>query len=346
MGRPTINDVAEESGFSKATVSAVINDSDTVSDSTRRKVEQAIDELNYRPRAAAQSGFRSDNNKSIGVIIKEGENPYYADVLAGARSYANQEGYTLLSASSEGDYASEQKIVDALKGKDVDGLIVVPVLNSDTDLSYLFDLKRRNFPFVLLEEIRGIQANLVDIDNMAAAKMGASYLIEKGHRQIVHFAGPEYSMHSEERRQGVREAFSESSLALHDELIVLAGAGLRDGYEVGKTFFRDQSSDERPTGVTCYNDLVAIGLIRALQELDIAVPDEVSVIGCDDIEFAKYASVSLTSIQIPKFEMGQRAAEILVRNIESSQGAEPAQVRLESEIIERASTTSYEAAFA
>jgi DNA-binding LacI/PurR family transcriptional regulator len=341
MKRPTINDVAEESGFSKATVSAVLNDADTVSDSTRRKVERVIDELDYRPRAAAQSGFRSDGNRCIGVIIKEGENPYYADILAGARSCANQEGYTLLSASSEGDYALEQKIVDVLKGKDVDGLIVVPVLNGNTDLSYLFDLQRRNFPFVLLEEIRGVRANLVDIDNEAAAKRGASYLIEKGHRQIVHFAGPEYSMHSKERMRGVRRAFSESPLAVSDNLVVPAGAGLRDGYEVGKTFFRNRSPDERPTGVTCYNDLVAIGLIRALQELGIAVPEEVSVIGCDDIEFAKYASVSLTSIQVPKVEMGHRAAEILVRKIELSQKAEPAQVHLESEIIERASTTSH-----
>ena len=340
MARPTISDVAEESGFSKATVSAVINDVDTVSDSTRRKVERVIDELNYRPRSAAQNGFRGDDNKSIGVIIKEGENPYYADVLAGARVHANKKGYTLLSASSEGEYASEQRIVDVLKGKDVDGLIVVPVLNSDTDLSYLFDLKRRNFPFVLLEEIQGIRASLVDINNEAAAKTGASYLIEKGHQRIVHFAGPEYSMHSEERMRGVREAFSESPLAFHDGLIVSVGARLRDGYEVGKEFFREQSPDERPTGVICYNDLVAIGLLRALRELGIAVPDEVSVIGCDDIELAKYVSVPLTSIQIPKFEMGRRAAEILVQNIESSQSPDPSQVHLDTKIIERASTTT------
>ena len=343
MARPTISDVAEKAGFSKATVSAVINDSDTVSESTRDKVNRVIDELNYRPRAAAQKGFRADGNKSIGLIIKEEGNPYYADVIKGARAYANQEGYTLLAASSEGEYESEQQIVDVFKGKDIDGLIVVPVLDSNTDLSYLFDLKRRNFPFVLLEEIRGIQANLVDIDNEAAAKMGASYLIEQGHQKIVHFAGPEYSMHSEERTRGVREAFSESPLAFHDDLIVSAGDSLRDGYEVGKAYFRNREGAERPTGVICYNDLVAIGLMRALRELDISVPDEVSIIGCDDIEFAKYVSVPLTSIQIPKFEMGHRAAEILVRNIESEQTSDLEQVHLESEIIERASTTSRDA---
>ncbi|MCS3658452.1 DNA-binding LacI/PurR family transcriptional regulator [Salinibacter ruber] len=336
MGRPTIDDVAEKSGFSKATVSAVLNDADTVSDSTRRKVEQVIDELNYRPRSAARGGFRDDGNRSVGVIIKEGGNSYYADILSGARSCARQKGYTILSASSGGEYASEQQIVDVMKGKDVDGLIVVPVLNSDTDLSYLFDLKRRNFPFVLLETIRGIRANLVDVDNEAAAKMGTSYLIEKGHRQIIHFAGPEYSMHSEERTRGMREAFSESSLAFHDDLVIPAGARLEDGYETGEAFFGDLSSEERPTGVVCYNDLVAIGLIRALRELGIAVPEDVSVIGCDDIEPAKYVSVPLTTIQIPKREMGRHAAEILIKDIESSQKTAPSQVHLEAEIIERA----------
>ena len=250
MGRPTIDDVAEKSGFSKATVSAVLNDADTVSDSTRRKVEQVIDELNYRPRSAARGGFRDDGNRSVGVIIKEGGNSYYADILSGARSCARQKGYTILSASSGGEYASEQQIVDVMKGKDVDGLIVVPVLNSDTDLSYLFDLKRRNFPFVLLETIRGIRANLVDVDNEAAAKMGTSYLIEKGHRQIIHFAGPEYSMHSEERTRGMREAFSESSLAFHDDLESVTGVERGEDRATYREKFERYVADNDPVRET------------------------------------------------------------------------------------------------
>jgi DNA-binding LacI/PurR family transcriptional regulator len=340
MARPTISDVAEKAGYSKATVSAVLNDADTVSESTRKKINRVIDELNYRPRAAAQKGFRGDDNKSIGLIIKEEGNPYYADVISGARDFTNQNGYTLVVGSSGGEYDSEQEIVDVFKSKDVDGLIIVPVLDSNTDLSYLFELKRRNFPFVLLEEIRGIQASLVDIENVSASKMAASYLIESGHRHIVHFAGPEYSMHSEERVRGVRKAFSESPLAFSDDLIVPTGAHLEDGYEVGISYFGDTDSEERPTAVICYNDLVAIGLMRALRELDISVPGDVSIIGCDDIEFAKYVSVPLTSIHIPKFEMGRRAAKILVQQIESDQKRAPQQEYLQAELVQRASTTA------
>ena len=124
-------------------------------DSTRRKFNRAIDELNYRPRAAAQNGFQADLNKSLGLIIKESDNPYLADVIARARNRGNEEGYTILSASSEGNYDTEKQIVDVSKNKDVDGLFIIPVLERNADLSYLFDLKRRSFPFVLLERGEG-----------------------------------------------------------------------------------------------------------------------------------------------------------------------------------------------
>jgi LacI family transcriptional regulator/LacI family repressor for deo operon, udp, cdd, tsx, nupC, and nupG len=340
MSRPTIGDVAEKAGFSKATVSAVLNDADTVKDSTRRKVNRAIDELNYRPRAAAQNGFQADLNKSIGLIIKESANPYFADVIAGARSRGNEKGYTILSASSEGDYDSEQEIVDVFKNKDVDGLVIIPVLKSDTDLSYLFELKRRNFPFVLLEEVQGVQASLVDIDNEGASKMAARHLLDNGHERIVHFAGPEYSMHSRERVRGIRRAFSESPLVFSDDLIVQAGAHLSDGYQTGKNYFADLPADERPTGVICYNDLVAIGLMRALRELRIDVPGDVAVIGCDDIELAQYLSTSLTSIRIPKFQMGYRGVDILIDQIESGQTHKQEKIHLDAELVQRESTRS------
>ncbi len=338
MGRPTISDVADQAGYSKATVSAVLNDADTVSESTREEINRVIDELKYRPRAAAQRGFREDSNKSIGLIIKEEGNPYYADVISGARVYARKSGYTVVSASSEGDYDAEQEIVNVFKGKDIDGLIIIPVLGSDADLSYLFELKRRNFPFVLLEDIQGIQASLVDIDNVEASKMAASYLIENGHQHIFHFAGPKYSMHSEERVRGIRKAFSESPLAFSDDLVVRTGAHLRDGYEVGKSYFRQTDSSERPSAAICYNDLVAIGLMRALRELGIHVPDDVSIIGFDDIEFSEYVSTPVTSIRIPKFDMGHRAAEILIQSIESDQQPDLQKDYLQAELIQRAST--------
>jgi len=338
MANPTMSDVAEQADVSKATVSAVINDADTVSTSTRKQVRAVIDEMNYRPRASAQRGFQSSREKSLGLIMKEVDNPYYASVIAGARAYANECGYALLAASSEGDYDAEQQIVDVFKSKDVDGLIVVPVMDSQTDLSYLFDLKRRNFPFVLLEAIRGVQANLVDVDNAAAARMAAEHLIGQGHERIAHFAGPGYSMHSKERVDGIRQAYSELQLAFDSDQVVPTGARMRDGYEKGLAYFGERNEEEWPTAVIGYNDLVAIGLLRALRELEIDVPGDMSVIGCDDIDLLDYLALPLTSIHVPKRKMGRRAAEILVRHVEADDKRSPERVRLEAHLIERQTT--------
>ena len=340
MKNPTITDVAKQAEVSKATVSAVINDKGTVKDSTRQRVLRSIQALNYRPSASARRRFRQSTSKSIGLVIKEAENPYYAEIAAGARAFAQENGYTILISSSEGSYDAEQRIVDLLAGKDISGLIITPVQGRQTDLSHIFEMKRRNVPFVLLEEVRGVQASLVDVDNVAASKMAARHLIERGHERIAHFAGPAYSMHSEERLEGVRRAFSETRLAFSKDLVVEAGAHLASGYEAGLAYFEAASEEERPTAVTCYNDLVALGLLRALGELGLRVPEDVSVIGHDDMELLAYLPLALSSVRMPKFEMGRRAAEMLARQMEAQKQLAPEKVYLEAELISRASVAA------
>ncbi len=192
------------------------------------------------------------------------DNPYYGEVVTGARAAAAEAGYTLLVTSSEGEYEAERRAVELLQAKEVDGLIVTPVLDGAADLSHLFELKRRNFPFVLLEEIRGVPASLVDVDNVEASRKAVEFLIGQGHSRIAHFAGPAYSTHSQQRVDGVRHACSGSHVILTAEDIVPAGAHMEDGYRAGLAYFRDRARGDRPTAVTCYNDLVALGLCRAL----------------------------------------------------------------------------------
>lgn len=296
-------------------------------------------DLTYRPTSSAHVGIRSDYSQSLGLVIKEIDNPYYSQIVAGARAYANDRGYTILTSSSEGDYLSEQRIVDLLTRKDVDGLIIVPLLDERADLSHLFELKRRNFPFVLLEAIRGIRASVIDINNVEASKKATARQIEQGHKQIVHFAGPTYSMHSEERVEGVRRAYSESSLVFTDDAVGPVGAYPEDGYRAGLKYFRNAETP-RSTAVTCYNDLVAIGTLRALTELGISAPDEVSMVGNDDIELLQYLPLKLTTIRVPRYEMGYKAAELLIRQIESQEELPPQRIDLEAELIIRGSTRS------
>lgn len=334
--RPTISDVAREAGVSKGTVSAVINDKDSVSEGTRDRVIAVIERLNYRPRGTAHR--HGAPRASIGLLIKEADNPFYTEIITSARKRATEEGYTLLVSTSEGDSDGERSIFELLRAKDVDGLLINPIFSQNADLAPIFELKRRNVPLVLLEEIRGVVASLVDVDNIQAAYRAARHLIDLGHHRIAHFAGPAYSMHSEQRAEGLRRAFSESSLVLPTGAVIPTGSRLEDGYRVGLQVFGQGHRADHPTAVVCYNDLVAIGLLRALRELAIAVPDDVSVIGHDDIDLLNYLPLGLTTVRIPKREMADRAVEILIRHIESHQPLPPERVVIDSELVVRDST--------
>jgi LacI family transcriptional regulator/LacI family repressor for deo operon, udp, cdd, tsx, nupC, and nupG len=335
--RPTITDVARHAGVSKATVSAVLNDSGAVKHETRGRVLHAIEVLNYRPsqaagRAAARKG------KCIAVVIKEHDNPYYAAIVDGVRGATASRGYTLLVVSSGGEHEVERRAIELLRDKDVDGLIVTPVFDEHADLSHYFELKRRNMPFVLLEEIRGVPASLVDVDNVEVSRQAVEYLIGLGHTRILHLAGPPYSTHTHERVDGVRRAYSGSHLVFREHDVVRAGAHLEDGYRAGLEVFRDRDAGDRPTAVTCYNDLVAIGLCRALDELGLRVPQDVSIIGYDDIPMCEYLRAPLSSVRVPKVEMGEIAAQMLVRHIESRQAVATQKVYLDAALVVRAST--------
>lgn len=336
--RPTIDDVARQAGVSKATVSAVLNATGSVKGTTRDRVLSAIELLNYRPTTGVASRAGASRGKSIALVIKEIDNPYYAEVISGARAQAGESGYTLLVASSEGEFDAERRAVELLQAKDVDGLIATPVLDEHADLSHFFELKRRNFPFVLLEEVRGVPASLIDVDNADASRRAVEHLIGLGHTRIVHFAGPRYSMHSQERVDGVRRACSASRLIFGDGDVVAAGAHLADGYRAGLDYFRGRVPADRPTAVTCYNDLVAIGLCRALTELGLGVPEDVSVVGFDDVPLLEYLTVPLTTVRVPTSEMGRIATQMLIRHVESKQSLPPQKVYLEAELVVRRST--------
>lgn len=335
--RTTIQDVAERAGVSSGTVSNVINGKEKVSERTRRKVTAAIEALNYRSDTSPEV-VDAVARKSVGVVIQEIQNPYFADVIEGVQERTSEEGYTSMVASSEGERSAEIRAVDVFLKKELDGLIISPLLGGDADFSHLFDLKRRNIPIVLLEDVFGLKSNFVVSDNFEAARCIATHLFELGHEDIVHFAGPESTKHSRERVGGFRQAFFDAERIYNSDYVVRAGTHFQGGYQTGMEYFGTLSPDKWPTAVACYNDLVAIGLIHALQELDISVPEEVSVAGFDDIEVCRYAPLPLTSIKIPALKKGRAAMDILIRNLESDEKICPKTVRIEPELNVREST--------
>lgn len=341
MKKATISDVADKAGVSKSTVSAVLNGSASVKDETRERILEAIEALNYRPSPSARrlriGEMRRSKSKCIGLVVKENDNPFYAEVAVGAQASAEAQGYTLFVACSSGDYRREKEIIDTLQSKCIDGLILSPVLDDKTDLSHLFELKRARYPFVLLEGIRGVQASIVDIDNVAASMKAARYLLQLGHTRILHFGGPAYSTHSQERADGFRLAFSASSEVCPDDAIIATGSTVDAGYRQALAIFGD-TDRPRPTAVTCFNDLVAIGVHQALLELGLRVPDDVSLIGYDDVRLLRYREVPLTTIRTPNREMGEKAAELLIKQVEAPSSLPPERVHLQAELIIRKST--------
>lgn len=334
---PTISDVASLAGVAKSTVSAVLNHKDSIKDSTRRNVLRAIDDLHYRPSRSAQRGFRSVPQRSLSFIIKEAENTYYAEVLTGIQEVAAEHGYLVFVSSSEGKYELEHRIVEQCMEREIGGVILAPIRHDDTDLSHIFELKRQNIPFVLLDRVHGVPASFVDVDNVKGSADAVRYLIEQGHSQIIHFAGPDYSEHTRARAEGVRRAFSHSHLKFDDSMIIPSGDSHEQGYRSALQYF-SATKRSRPTAVTCYNDLVALGVIKALRELHISVPDDVSVIGFDDLRLLELFPQQLTTVRVPKYEMGRRSAEMLIRDIESQTKSSPERVRLDTTLMIRETT--------
>ena len=338
MKKVTIEDVAKRADVSKGTVSAVINAKTTVKPETRDHILKVMKDLNFRPKGVARNLKNGGQDKSIGIIIKDINYPFYTSIVSGVKEYANSCGYSVIITSSENDHEYEKKFTHLFSAKDIKGTIIAPLVEGTAEIEHLFKLKMLNYPFVLLEDVKGIQANVVAIDNLKAIKQAVKYLIDSGHTKIVHFAGPPQSSHTQERIEGFRHAFSERTLVFNKDMIIPVGSKYEESYSNTLEFFKSLKREDYPTAIVCFNDQQALAVMMALKELKLSVPDDVSIIGNDDIYYAKIYPVPLTTIKAPQHEIGKKAAEILIKNIESSDPMPVERVVLKTELVIRASS--------
>ncbi len=301
--------MAKRAGVSTATVSHVINETRFVSDELKARVYQAMRELNYRPDAIARS-LRRRRTHNIGMIVPDIAHPFLAEVARGVEDRGFELGYNVILCDSAGDLEREADYIDLLLEKKADGIVFVAAGESS---NHIRDLIEQGVPVVVCDrELPEVEVDTVIADNMKSGYQATQHLIELGHRRIGCIAGPEELNISSKRLQGYKAALEQHGIPLREELIIQGDFRYRGGYEATRQLL---TMDEPPTAIFASNDLMAIGAICAASELKLRIPQDVAIIGCDDIALASFTNPRLTTVAQPKREMGAIAVEMLVERI-------------------------------
>ncbi len=317
MNRPTQVDVARLAGVSRATVSYVLNGQTEgrvpISEETRQRVLDAIEELGYEPDARAQA-LRSGATKTIGLIIPDLRNPHFCEYATGIEEAARAAGYNLLLSSTtlNDEYAVD--IFKELARRRFDGLILASsfILDSDEAQATLDHIRKRGLPLVELSENYGVDS--VSADYRDATKEVMAYLLSLGHRRIGLIYGVGGHELGEDRLQPYRDSLDAAGIPVESDLIVECGPTIEDGYRAAKKLLELSS---RPTVIVAINDLLTIGAVRATADLGLRIPNDLSLVGYDDIPMANYLVPRLTTVSKDALTLGRKAFEVLLARIQN-----------------------------
>jgi DNA-binding LacI/PurR family transcriptional regulator len=326
----SIKDIARIAKVSHSTVSRALRNSRLVNRETAERIQKIARASSYRVSAAARSLVTS-KTRTLGIVVATVVDPFVAEVVSGAENMANQHGYSVFLATFTGSPEREAQVVHSFEERRVEGIIVVA---SRVGSSYRELLANTKIPIVLINNYRiGEFAYSVCIDNLTASREATSHLIGLGHRRIA-YLGDKGGFHSDtERFGGYRQALESVDQAFQPELVV-HGDGTPQGGEVA--IHKLLSLPQRPTAVFCYDDMTALGALRAARTHGLRVPEDISIIGFDDLVIASYTEPPLTTIRQPKEYMGQLATEIVMKLI-SGVDCE-CNVKVRGELIIRQST--------
>jgi LacI family transcriptional regulator len=330
----SVKDVAVAAGVSLGTVSNVLNRPDRVSASTRERVERAMADLGFVRNESARS-LRAGKSRTLAYVMLDASNPFFTDVAQGIELAAESADLSLFICNSNNRASREDTHLAHLQQQRVQGILLTPV---DPGAPSLDAIARHGTPLVIVDRIRQDDNFCsVAVDDVLGGRLAVEHLIDRGHTRVAFLGGPLSIGQVEDRWRGAREAWAEADLP-PDALVLIPTTGLTvaEGRSGGERL-AGLPARRRPTAAFCANDLIALGLLQQSIGSGRRVPEELAIVGYDDIEFAAAAAVPLTSVRQPRQELGQTAAELVMDEATNPRHAHQ-QVTFTPELVARAST--------
>jgi len=308
----TLKMVAEKAGVSVNTASRAINNKSDINEKTKKRVLKVAQELGYVQNATAVA-LRTKKTRTLGVVIADNRNPFYAEVLNGMEEAAREKNYHIILANTQRDYKKEEEAINLLLAKRVDGLLITPVQDRDDDIKKLIEA---NIPFVVVgRDFENIEVDAVYNDEIKGGFLATEYLIKKGHKRIALIDGFLYKSPAKGRLEGYKKALNKYRIPLDDLLISVGDINMEDGYERTKQML-EKNIDF--TAIFAYNDMMAFGSMQAIKEKGLRIPEDIGLVGYDDIPFSSLISPSLTTIRLKKQDLGIESVELLLSRINGS----------------------------
>lgn len=330
----SVREVAAAAGVSVGTVSNVLNRPDKVAVATLHRVQREIEKLGFVRNDAARQ-LRAGRSRSIGLVVPDGGNPFFTAVARGAEARADEEGLSVLLGNSDEDAVREDRYLDLFWEQRVNGVLITP---ASSDIAKLRRVQEAGTPVVLVDhEIAGDEFSSVSVDDIEGGYLAARHLLEIGRRRLAFVGGPVGIAQVGQRLAGARRAVAEVPGAVV-EVIEMPALTVLHGRAAGQEIV-DRSVSDRPDAIFAANDLLAMGLLQALTMMNVVrVPDEIALVGYDDIDFASAAVVPLSSIRQPAELIGHTAVDLLLRGISDPGGEYERSVRFRPELVVRQST--------
>lgn len=314
----TIKDIAKRAGVSHSTVSRALRMNNLVSDETARQIRQVAQEMGYRPSAVARS-LKTKRTQVLGVIVSSISDPFFSEILNGIEVSAQARGYSLFIAASQHDPIKERQIVQTMMEQRTDGVIIC---SSSFSPEHGRQLLSYGFPVVVVNH-QGSEGFNYSIyhDDVDGSSQITQHLISLGHKRIAYLGNSQSGKTTQDRLQGFLDAMEKADLEVPESYIHhVAGGEPSLGAESVEYFARLTPG---PTAIVCFNDMLAIGVLKGCQLAGLRVPEDLSVTGFDNITFSAFTSPSLTTIDQPKFSIGQEAAQLLLDLLQAVDGTIP-----------------------